>query len=83
MYYLASMEEVFARFSTSAGLESFFIYRASHSAPDGEVRGRDELVQAGDHYDWEYVHDYRHGGEFLSVVSNERVEFTFGAMQVY
>ena len=82
MYYLASMDEVFARFSTSAGLESFFIYRASHTTPAGDVRDRHESIQAGDRYEWEYVHDYRHGGEFLAVVANERVDFSFGSMHV-
>ena len=82
MYYLASMEEVFARFSTSSGLESFFLFQARHITSIGQIRGSDEQVQAGDRYEWEYVHDYRHGGEFLNVIASEVIEFTFGSMRV-
>ena len=82
MYYLASMEEVFARFSTSSGLESFFLFQARHVTSAGQIRGSDEQIQAGDRYGWEYVHDYRHGGEFLNVITNEVIEFTFGSMHI-
>ena len=61
MYYLAPLEEVFRRFSTAEGLESFFIHKATHAAADGTQRALGEQVQAGDHYDWTYVHDLGHG----------------------
>ena len=82
MYYLASMDEVWRRFSTARGLESFFIYAATHTSADGKVRGADETVAAGDTYQWDYVHNYAHGGEFLEVVAREKVAFTFGSMRV-
>lgn len=82
MYYLAPLAEVFERFSTAKGLESFFIYRARHTAPDGTARAADEQVQSGDHYHWEYVHDFEHGGTFERVEPGRLVRFTFGTMMV-
>lgn len=82
MYYLAPLEEVFRRFATAVGLESFYIARAEHQATDGSPRGRDEVVRPGDTYHWSYVHDFAHGGTFLEVQANRLVRFTFGDMTV-
>ena len=82
MYYLAPLPEVFRRFSTADGLQSFFIHEAKHTAPDGTPRRPQEQVQAGDHYDWIYVHDFKHGGTFEQVEPNRLVRFTFGTMNV-
>ena len=82
MYYLAPREEVFRRFATAAGLESFFVDSAEQKAPDGTPRGRDEIVRSGDTYQWKYVHDFAHGGTFLAVEPNRLVRFTFGDMTV-
>ncbi len=82
MYYLAPIEEVFRRFSTAEGLESFFIGRAVHTAPDGTVRAPDEMVQPGDTYDWTYVHEFAHPGTIEAVEPNALVRFTFGGPTV-
>ena len=82
MYYLAPLKEVFRRFSTAEGLESFFIHRATHTAEDGTHRAPDEQVQTGDHYEWTYVHDFAHGGTFERVEPGHLVRFTFGTMTV-
>lgn len=82
MVYLAPRNEVFARFATAEGLASFYIGTAEHRAPDGTPRAPDEPVQAGDTYDWRYVHDFGHAGTFLEVIENERLSFTFGTMEV-
>ena len=82
MYYLAPMDDVFRRFSTAAGLESFFVHHAEHHGPGGELRSPEAFVQAGDTYHWTYVHDYAHGGAFTAFEQSVRVAFTFGSMQV-
>ncbi len=82
MYYLAPLADVFRRFATARGLESFFIYAAEHTSAEGAQRAPDEVVQAGDRYHWQYVHDYAHPGEFLRVEKDQLVAFTFGSMQV-
>lgn len=78
MYYLAPIDEVFRRFSTSAGMESFYVKRARFEGPHGVARKPDEMVQAGDNYKFEYVHDFRHPGRILEVEPNRLVKFTFG-----
>jgi len=82
MYYLAPRADVFRRFATAAGLESFFIHSARHVAPDGTPRAPDEAVRTGDRYQWTYVHDFAHGGTFEHVEKDRRVRFTFGTMSV-
>lgn len=82
MYYAAPREAIFRRFATAAGLESFYMGIAVHTAADGTPRGRDEVVQTGDTYDWTYVHDYAHPGTFLEVIPDALVRFTFGDMEV-
>jgi uncharacterized protein YndB with AHSA1/START domain len=82
MYYLAPLDEVFRRFATAEGLESFFIHRATHVGADGTPRRPDEPVRTGDRYDWVYVHDFGHGGTFEKVEPGRRVRFTFGTMSV-
>ncbi|MCA9806302.1 MAG: SRPBCC domain-containing protein, partial [Cyanobacteria bacterium HKST-UBA02] len=82
MYYLAPLEQVFRYFSTAEGLESFFIYKAVHTAPGGATRQPAEQVQTGDSYHWTYVHYFAHGGEYLLVKPNKLVRFTFGTMTV-
>ena len=74
--------EVFRRFATASGLESFFIKAAQHTAPDGQARGPDEVVQTSDTYHWSYLHDFAHGGTFLEVEPSKLVRFSFGDMQV-
>ena len=82
MYYLKPLEQVFHYFSTTAGLESFFIHKAVHTTKDGMPRRSGEQVQTGDSYHWTYVHDFAHGGEYLLVKTNELIRFPFGAMAV-
>jgi uncharacterized protein YndB with AHSA1/START domain len=82
MYYLAPLTDVFRRFATAEGLESFFIHKAVHTAADGTPRGPAEQVQSGDGYHWTYVHDFAHGGGFLEVVPGRSIRFTFGTMTV-
>ncbi len=82
MYYLAPLDEVFRRFATATGLESFYLGRAEFTSPDGTLRAPDEVIAAGDAYDWTYLHDFSHGGKIEAVVPNELVRFSFGPMTV-
>ena len=63
MYYLAPIEDVFARFATSAGLESFFVRLAEFTTTEGVTRLPAEQYEAGDRYHLDYVHSYSHGGK--------------------
>jgi len=78
MYYLAPLEEVFRRFATPAGMESFFVRRARFTAADGTERAPDEFFACGDAYEFEYVHDFSHGGTILTFEQNVSFSFSFG-----
>ncbi|NKB71220.1 MAG: hypothetical protein GKR89_29460 [Candidatus Latescibacteria bacterium] len=82
MYYLAPLTDVFNRFATAEGLESFFIHKAVHTQANGVPRRPDEQVQTGDRYHWTYVHDFAHDGQFQRVETHQLIEFTFGPMAV-
>ncbi|MGI9584976.1 MAG: SRPBCC family protein [Acidimicrobiia bacterium] len=78
MYYLAPLDQVFSRFATSAGMESFFVRRARFTSADGTERAADEFYCPGDTYDFEYVHDFSHGGTILDFEESSLVSFSFG-----
>jgi uncharacterized protein YndB with AHSA1/START domain len=82
MYYPTAVDEVFSFFATARGLERFFIKSAVHTRPDGSRRGPYEIVQPGDVYHWQYVHDLAHGGTFELVERSQRLKFSFGSMMV-
>ena len=82
MYYLAPLDEVFRRWSTPAGLESFYIAAATFTDTDGRERAPDEAMRAGDTYHFDYAHDYGHGGDVLEVIDSELIRFTFGVCEV-
>jgi len=82
MYYLAPIDEVFQRFATSAGMESFYVKRARVTGPEGVPRRPDETFVAGDAYEFEYVHAFAHGGRILAVERNRLIRFTFGEPSV-
>jgi len=82
MYYLAPIEDVFARFATSTGLESFYVRSAEFTTTGGVTRLPAEQYQAGDRYHFDYVHSYSHGGEVLAVEADRLIAFTFGVCEV-
>ncbi len=77
-YYPVPPATLFRSWATADGLCAFYIGEAVHSAPDGAPRAADEIVRAGDGYDWRYRHDFGHGGRFTEVIADRRVAFTFG-----
>ncbi|MEM7079489.1 MAG: SRPBCC domain-containing protein [Pseudomonadota bacterium] len=82
MYYLAPVTEVYTRFATAQGLASFFIHEAQHTTAQGAPLPIDQPVSAGVRYQWTYVHDYAHDGEFLLAEADRHLAFTFGSMRV-
>jgi len=78
MHYAAPRERVFDYWASAIGLQSFFIGEAQHVDADGNPRAAEERAQTGDSYTWEFLHGFTLEGEFLEVVPDERVVFTFG-----
>jgi len=81
MYCRAPLDRVWSAWSTAAGLESFFIARATHTAADGTERGPKDEAQAGDAYCWDFCQPFQLRGAFRSVERPHRIAFSFGGME--
>jgi uncharacterized protein YndB with AHSA1/START domain len=76
----ATTEEIYRAWMTRGGIESWFLRSAESTGPDGVIRARDELNQAGDRYLWGW-----HGwgdeanlrGEILESNGIDQFKFTF------
>lgn len=73
----AAPEEIFERWSTAQGLESFFVEMMRITGPDGVERGHDEPAEPGDRFIWRWQNGRRVRGEFLAPVEEDEVRFTF------
>lgn len=77
LYIDAPPADVMARWRTAAGIESFFVRKASFGEGSGPRRGPGAEAEAGDAYSWDFVHDFRLAGQVLESTS-DRFAFTFG-----
>lgn len=80
-YYNASLSRVFRTWTESRGLESFFIARCVYSK-NSNLRGDDELPQAGDNYNWEFCQGFSVDGTVITLTPEKQFSFSFGQMQV-
>ncbi len=78
MHLQTTQQAVFRAWSTSQGLESFFIRQAMFTSPEGAPRRPDEVAHAGDSYHFKFVHNFELGGQVLEVDEPNRFKFTFG-----
>ena len=75
--------DVFKRWATAEGIASFFIKEAHYLVPStGQQRPPDQMVDAGDEYHWQFLHDFDLRGKILAVEKDRSVSFTFGGMDV-
>lgn len=74
--------QIFRAWSTSAGLESFFVDMMAVHQPDGRLLDAEESLQAGCRYTWRWDSGALVQGDILAVVPGEKVEFTFGDCKV-
>jgi uncharacterized protein YndB with AHSA1/START domain len=81
-YIAAPPREVFQRWATATGLESFFIGSAEFQPEGSEPRRHDQLVATGDKYYWRFLHDFEMRGEIVEITEHPSVTFTFGEMKV-
>jgi uncharacterized protein YndB with AHSA1/START domain len=77
LYIDAPPAEVMSRWKSAAGLESFFIGKASFLDEAGTPRAPSAEARKGDSYQWDFVHDFRLPGEVLESTAS-RFAFTFG-----
>lgn len=72
-------DDIFKRWATSGGLESFFIRSARFRTSEGRIRDANELAQPGDHYQWEWWHPFESSGVVKTLDRQARkLSFTFG-----
>jgi uncharacterized protein YndB with AHSA1/START domain len=78
-YIPKPVETLFARWTTSGGLESFFIRQARLRSADGRLRGASEPAEAGDRYEWDWWHPFSSSGRVEAVDPGAgKLSFTFG-----
>ncbi len=73
----APSQDVFSRWRTSAGIESFFVRDASYRDGSGATRPPTTACEAGDAYEWIGLHDFRMKGQVIESTPH-RFAFTFG-----
>lgn len=78
----AQPEKVFMAFATKEGLESFFIERIVIRNKEGTLRVKNELAEAGDHFDWQWHYGRSLSGKFLESDFPNKVRFTFSDSEV-
>lgn len=73
-------QEAYAAWITSEALESWFLRKAIFTDPQGKVRDKNSVVQAGDSYEW-YWHGYPDSilekGTVLKTNGKDVFSFTF------
>jgi uncharacterized protein YndB with AHSA1/START domain len=81
-YYDRGVRDVFRAWTSSEGLEAFFVERARFTSPRGSQRAPTETVKTGDAYEWEWRQPLGIEGRVSNVVEDREFSFTFGTMNV-
>lgn len=76
----AQVQDAYARWTTSAALESWFLRKAIFRDAEGNLRGKNDPVKPGDTYEW-YWHGYPdtilEKGKVLHANGGDKFGFTF------
>jgi uncharacterized protein YndB with AHSA1/START domain len=75
-------KRVLESWTTSAGMESFFVEMMQITAPGATLREAGERACEGDHFVWRWDSGYCITGKYLSVVAGSEAVFTFGESKV-
>lgn len=78
----APAAHIFEAWATSGGMESFFVEMMAIHAADGRLLASDETVGPGCRYVWRWDSGALASGEFIEVVADRSVDFTFGEARV-
>lgn len=81
-YYPVKVDRLFETWATGDGLRSFFIEDIQITDSQGKQKSNKQIIESDDSYSWKWRHNYSLSGNFKTIVKNEKVEFTFGAMLV-
>lgn len=76
----ASRKAVYEAWTSQQGLENWFLRQALFTPPDGNIRGKTQSIQTGDHYNWRWF-GYEDSAEEKNVVLNvngwDQLQFVF------
>ena len=75
-------DRIYQAWSTSGGMESFFVEMMAVRDSDGRLLDPDEPVVAGCNYIWRWDSGALVTGEFLDVLQGREVGFTFGESKI-
>lgn len=78
----AEPEKVLRSWSTSDGMESFFVEMMRITGPDGRERAAHERAEPGDRYIWRWPTGRYVRGEYLENATDDEVRFTFGDSKI-
>jgi uncharacterized protein YndB with AHSA1/START domain len=78
----ATPDHIFRSWSTSQGMEGFFVEMMAIRDQDGRLLDPDEPVSRGCHYVWRWDSGALVSGEFLDVLPGRELSFTFGESKV-
>jgi uncharacterized protein YndB with AHSA1/START domain len=77
----ASIQEIYDRWTSPGGLESFFLRRAQFTTAEGAARPNGEKIAPGDTYEWRwfgYPDSVTETGTVLAANGQDFLQFTFG-----
>ena len=78
IYINASKADLYNRWTSRKGMESWFLRSAIYYDANGEERKEDELCQTGDTYLWKWHNwDGQHKGKVLQANGRDKVVFDF------
>lgn len=78
----AEPNKVLSAWSTTVGMESFFVEMMRITGPDGRQRADRERAEPGDRYIWRWPTGRYVRGQYLENATEDEVRFTFGDSKV-
>jgi len=77
----ASIQEIYDRWASPGGLESFFLRQALYTTADGAAKANGQQIAQGDTYQWRwfgYPDSVTETGTVLAANGKDYLQFTFG-----
>ena len=78
VFIQADLPTLFQAWTKPGEITKWFIASAIVTTASHHPRPKDEIMQVGDQYHWQWHQDLQAKGTILEVVENERLQFTFG-----
>lgn len=81
IYIKAPLDKLYACWATPKGISAWFLKEARYTSGDGQTRGPDEQIKAGDLYTWKW-HNWNgeEKGEVIQANGKDFLEFSFAGV---